>query len=80
MNTNWPSMTAEQKEQVYALKDAEFDAQIAKVKSHVALGYKTQAEVDTIVTQIQAQKAAMRANGNAPELKSIVKLPSVSSN
>jgi len=77
LNTNWASMTDEQKEQVYTLKDAEFDAQITKVKSHVAAGYKTQADVDTIVSQIQAQKAAMRINGNTPEFKSIVNLPTV---
>lgn len=80
LDKNWASMTAAQKEQVYALKDAEFDAQIAKVKSHVAAGYKTQAEVDTIISQIQTQKSAMRTSGNAPEFKSIVSFSTVSSN
>lgn len=80
LNTNWSSMTSAQKEQIYALKDTEFDTQIANIKSHVASGYKTQAEVDTIVSQIQAQKAAMRASCTAPEFKSIVNLPTVSSN
>lgn len=80
LNSNWTSMTDEQKEQVYALKDAEFDVQIDKVKSHVASGYKTQEEVDKIVSQIQEQKTAMRESGNAPEFKSIVNFPTASSN
>lgn len=78
LNTNWSSMTDEQKKQVYTLKDAEFDAQIAKVKTHVESGYKTQEEVDKIVTQIQEQKSTMRQSGNAPKFDSIVNLPTIS--
>lgn len=74
LDNNWASMTAAQKEQVYVLKDAEFDNQIAKIKTHVGSGYKTQAEVDAIVVQIQAQKATMRTSGNAPKFDSIVNL------
>lgn len=78
LDKNWPSMTAAQKEQVYVLKDAEFDRQIAKVKSHVAAGYKTQAEADKIVAQIQKRKSEIRASGNAPKFRCIVKLPTTS--
>jgi len=80
LEKNWTFITDEQKEQVYALKDAEFDAQIDKVKSHVTSGYKTQAEVDAIVAQIQTEKSEMRSSGNAPVFKTIVNLPTVSSN
>lgn len=78
LDKNWTFMTAAQKEQVYALKDAEFDAQIVRVKSHAAAGYKTQAEVDKIVARIQKQKAEIRSSGNAPKFKSIVNLTTVS--
>lgn len=77
LESNWSSYTAAQKETVYALKDTEFDTQIAAVQTHIAAGYKTQAEVDAIVLQIQAQKTEMRASGNAPKFDSLVNLPAV---
>jgi uncharacterized membrane protein YkoI len=75
LKTKWSSYTAEQKEQVYALKDAEFDAQISEINSEVASGYKTQAEADQVIADINSKKTKMRTSGDAPGMKNIVTLP-----
>lgn len=75
LKKNWASYTDAQKEQVYALKDAENNAKIDKLNAQVTAGHKTQEEVDAIVAKIQAKSASMRTSGKAPRLDSIVVLP-----
>lgn len=62
----WNALTDAQKEEVYALKDLEFDAQIETIDKYVALGLVAEQDVAEVKTKLTDMKTVIRENGNLP--------------